>query len=86
MKVLIPTPLHAYTRGRDAVEACGSSLTELLDDLDLRHPGLRFRIVDEQERVRPHVRFFVNGEMVRSLDHTLGDGDAVQIVCALSGG
>ena len=86
MQVLIPSPLHAYTKGKPEVQAQGASLAELLADLDARFPGLRFRIVDEQDRVRTHVRFFVNGELVRSLDHALSPRDAVQIVCALSGG
>jgi hypothetical protein len=55
-------------------------------DLDRRYPGLRFRVIDEQDRMRPHVRFFVNGEAVRDMARPLVAGDAVQIVQALSGG
>jgi len=85
MKVLIPSPLHDYT-GAAEVEAEGSTLDELLRDLDRRHPGLRFRIVDEQDRMRPHVRFFVDGEQVFDLRRRLAPGESVQIVQALSGG
>lgn len=85
MKVLIPSPLRSYT-GASEVDAEGSTLGEVLADLDRRHPGLRFRIVDEQERLRPHVRFFVNGDQVFGLDRRLRPGDSVQIVQALSGG
>jgi sulfur-carrier protein len=85
VKVLIPSPLRSYT-GAAEVDAAGSTLGELLTDLDRRHPGIRFRIVDEQEHLRPHVRFFVNGEQVFGLDCRLGTGDSVQIVQALSGG
>ena len=60
MKVLVPSPLRSYT-GASEVDAQGATLAEVLADLDRRHPGLRFRIVDEQDRMRPHVRFFVNG-------------------------
>ena len=85
MKVLIPSPLLSYTKESE-VEASGATLAELLADLDRRYPGLRFRIVDEQDRMRPHVRFFVNGEQTFDLSRPLGPGDAVQIVQALSGG
>jgi molybdopterin converting factor small subunit len=85
MKVLIPGPLLSYTKKRE-VEAQGATLGALLLDLDRHYPGLRFRVVDEQERMRRHVRFFVNGTQVMALDHALAPGDAVQIVQALSGG
>jgi hypothetical protein len=60
MKVLIPTPLRSYTNAHE-VKASGRSLVELLTNLDQRYPGLRFRIIDEQDRMRAHMRFFVNG-------------------------
>ena len=85
MKVLIPTPLRSYTTA-DLVEARGATLAELLADLDRRYPGIRFRMIDEQDRMRPHVRFFVNGEQVFDLARPLAAGDEVQIVQALSGG
>ena len=85
MKVLIPSPLRSYT-GAAEVEAEGSTLGEVLADLDRRHPGLRFRIVDEQDRMRPHVRFFVDGVQVLDLGRRLAAGESVQIVQALSGG
>jgi molybdopterin converting factor small subunit len=85
MMVLIPSPLHAYT-GKAEVEAEGATLDALLRDLDRRFPGLRFRIVDEQDRMRPHVRFFVDGEQVFDLETRLEAGQSVQLVQALSGG
>lgn len=85
MNVLIPSPLRSYT-GASEVEAEGASMAELLADLDRRYPGLRFRIVDEQNRMRRHMRFFVNGEQTFDMDHPLGPGDSVAIVQALSGG
>jgi molybdopterin converting factor small subunit len=85
MKVLIPTPLLSYTRVKE-VEAAGASLTELLADLDRQYPGLRFRVIDEQDRMRPHMRFFVNGDQVLDMAHPLQPTDEVQIVQALSGG
>jgi sulfur-carrier protein len=85
MKILIPGPLRSYTRKRE-VEATGATLAALLADLDRQYPGLRFRMVDEQDRLRPHVRCFVNGEQVIDLSRALAPGDALQIVQALSGG
>lgn len=85
MKVLIPTPLLSYTSVKE-VEAEGATLAELVLDLERRFPGIRFRIIDEQDRMRPHIRFFVNGEQVFELSQPLREGDGVQIVQALSGG
>lgn len=85
MKVRIASPLHSYTGERD-VEARGASVAELLADLESQFPGIRFRIVDELGRVRPHMKIFVNRESVRGLDTPLAPGDDVQILQALSGG
>ena len=85
MKVLIPTPLRSYTRERE-VEAGGASVAEMLSELDRRYPGFRFRMIDEQDRFRPHIRLFVNGEQVFDLHRPLHRSDAIQIVQALSGG
>jgi len=85
MKVLIPSPLRSYTGARE-VEAAGATLAELLGDLERRYPGLRFRVIDEQDRMRPHIRFFVNGEQVFDLARSLRPADSVQVVQALSGG
>jgi molybdopterin converting factor small subunit len=85
VKVLIPSPLLSYTN-RQWVEGDGTTLAELLADLDRQYPGLRFRVIDEQDRMRGHMRFFVNGEQTFDLQHPLRATDAVQLVQALSGG
>jgi molybdopterin synthase sulfur carrier subunit len=85
VRVLIPSPLVSYTGERE-VEAHGATLALLLTDLDRSYPGFRFRVVDEQDHLRPHVRFFVNGEQVFDLAHALRPTDEVQLVQALSGG
>jgi len=85
MRVLIPSPLRSYTKERE-VEAAGSTLDELLADLDRQYPGIRFRMIDEQDQIRAHMRFFVNGAQVFDMAHALRASDAVQIVQALSGG
>lgn len=86
MKVLIPTPLRSYTQQQAAVEAVGTTLAQLLMDLDRRYPGIRFRMIDEQGRIRQHIRIFVNREQVHALATRLDDTDEVQILQALSGG
>ena len=86
MKVHIPSPLHSYTGGISTVEGRGASIAEMLRDLDGRYPGIRFRIVDEQDGVRPHIRFFVGGEMAPSIGARIGPDQDVHIICALSGG
>jgi molybdopterin converting factor small subunit len=85
MVVMIPTPLRSYTGGASAVEGSGASLAAVLESLDRRYPGIRFRVVDEQDRVRPHIKLFVGRELADSLDAPV-DGDDVHIICALSGG
>ena len=86
MNVLIPSPLRSYTSERSSVEATGATLAALLDDLDSRYPGIRFRMIDEQDGIRQHVRIFINGEQVRALDMPLRASDEIIILQALTGG
>lgn len=85
VKVLIPGALRSYT-GQLHLQANGDSLDALFADLDRRYPGLRFRVVDEQDQLRPNMRIFVNGIGVRDLQHALQAEDFVAVVLALSGG
>lgn len=86
MKVRVPTPLRSYTGAEANVVADGDTLSEVLDDLDRRYPGMRFRIVDEQDQLRQHMSIFVRGERTRDLAMRLDDVDEVVIMQALSGG
>lgn len=85
MKVLIPSALHSYTGGSKA-EADGATLAAALADLERRYPGIRFRMIDEQSRIRRHIRFFVGSVQVVDLAHPLSPDDELIIVQALSGG
>lgn len=85
MKVLVPGALRSYTRALN-VEADGDTLEAVFDDLERRYPGLRFRVVDEQNQLRANMRVFVNGLGVRDLGHPLKPDDFVAVVLALSGG
>jgi len=86
MRVLIPGPLRSYTEGASRVEGQGSTVDELLTSLDERFPGLRFRIIDEQGRVRKHIKIFVDREQQATLERALQGAEEIQIICALSGG
>ena len=85
MKVLIPSAMRSYTE-KSEVEASGATLAAVLVDLDHQYPGIRFRMIDEQGRIRRHIRIFVNGAQVRDLSQPLRATDEVVIVQALSGG
>lgn len=86
MKVRIPTPLRSYTGQQSVVEADGSTVEDVLADLDRRFPGVRFRMVDEQGRLRQHMKVFVNEDSVRDLSTPVAATDEVTIMQALSGG
>nr|WP_246448282.1 MoaD/ThiS family protein [Novosphingobium flavum] len=82
---MIPSALESYT-GKSEVDAEGENLGELFAALDRRFPGIRFRVIDEQDRLRRHMRCFVNGEQVFDLAQPLSAHDEVIIIQALSGG
>ena len=86
MNVAIPSQLRDYTGGHAQVEARGATLAELLADLERRYPGMRFRMIDEQDAIRRHIKIFVNQEHARDLGAALAANDEVTIVGALSGG
>lgn len=86
VQVLIPSQLIAYTEGATRVEAAGATVDAVLDDLDRRFPGLKFRVVDEQDRVRRHVRLFVGRDETRDVARPLAPQDELMIFGALSGG
>jgi len=86
MIVHVGSILHAYTEGRSSVQAEGRSLRAILEHLDRNYPGLRFRVIDEQDRIRPHIKIFVGDSPVAQLGTRVGAGDEVHILAALSGG
>ena len=86
MIVLLPSPLIEYTAGRREVAAAGGTLDALLRDLDRQYPGIRFRMIDEQGRVRPHIKLFIDAEMERDLHADVSRAKELLIIAALSGG
>jgi len=85
-RVLIASPLRSYTGGAAEVQGYGETVGDVVRNLDLEYPGIRFRMIDEQDRIRPHIKFAVGTTFVWSLDSPVADGDDVHIVAALSGG
>jgi sulfur-carrier protein len=88
IEVRIPTILRTYTGGAKQVGGAGSTLDELLADLEAKHPGLRDRLVDDGG-LRRFVNVYLNDEDVRflsGLDTPVKDGDTVTVLPAVAGG
>ena len=88
VSVRIPTILRTYTDGEKAVTGDGSSLAELIDDLESRHPGLKDRLIEGSD-LRRFVNVYVNDEDVRfsgGLQAPTADGDVVVVLPAVAGG
>lgn len=86
MKVYIPTPLRSYTASQSEVEASGGTLEAITRDLDRQFPGIRFRMIDEQDQIRPHIKVFLNRDQVFALKTPVSATDEVAIIQAFSGG
>jgi molybdopterin converting factor small subunit len=86
MIVHVGSVLHEYTGGRADVEARGATVAAVFDDLERNFPGLRFRVIDEQDRIRPHMRLFLGNEPVADLARKVGARDELYVLGALSGG
>jgi sulfur-carrier protein len=82
--VFIPTQLRNYTRGATQVPANGTTVDDALRDIDQRYPGIRFRVIDEQNRIREHVRIFADGD--RALTTTTPVKSELHVFGALTGG
>jgi len=86
VRVVLPSLLDSYTEARRELELEATTLAEAFAALEARFPGLRFRLVDEQGRLRRHINAFVGGQLVRDLQTPLAAGQTLQLVGALSGG
>lgn len=84
--VNVASPLRSYTHGAASVTASGSTIAEVLASLEKQFPGIRFRMIDEQNRIRQHIRLFVNSNTVTDLSAPIADHDVLHLICALSGG
>lgn len=89
IKVRIPQPLQKLTQGKELVEASGTDIKSLINDLDKNYPGIKDRVCDESGKIRRFINIYVNEEDVRFLqgDATaLAEGDEVSIIPAIAGG
>lgn len=86
ISVFVPSQLASYTGGVTRVQASGGTVGAVLDDLDRAYPGLKFRVIDEQDRVRRHMRIFVGPVETRDVARPIADGEELLIFGALSGG
>jgi molybdopterin converting factor small subunit len=84
--VRIASPLRSYTGGASSVSAHGVTVAELLADLERRFPGMRFRMIDEQDGIRPHIRLFAGTREIHDLGARMDGERILHVICALSGG
>jgi len=86
MRVWFSTHLRAYTGGAETEVDSAPTVGAVVDELERRYPGLKFRIIDEQDRIREHIAIFKNTDQVRQLGEPIGENDRLRIIGALSGG
>ncbi|MFB3883388.1 MAG: MoaD/ThiS family protein [Armatimonadota bacterium] len=89
VRVRIPSPLQSLTDNQPEVAADGSTLAELLANLDAKFSGIGKRLYDDEGKLRRFVNVYVNDEDIRFLqgeDTPLREGDEVSIVPAIAGG
>ena len=93
VRVRVPTPLRSYTDAAEVSVAVPvlapevpATLGGVLAALDVAYPGIRFRMIDEQGNVRPHIKLFIDAALARDLQAPLPARSVVMIVAALSGG
>ncbi len=87
--VRIPVPLRRFTNGAGEVSAAGTTVSEIIVDLDRNYPGMRDRLCEKDGKIRRFVNIYVNDEDIRfmkSLETGVKDGDELSIVPAIAGG
>jgi len=78
--------LRSYTDNQKYIEISGKTLFEVLDNLNLRYEGIKFRFIDENNEIRPHMRIYVNSILIENMDIKVNENDDIFITQALSGG
>ena len=86
MNIKIPSLLLAYTHGIKNLDIPGNTVEEVLDNLDLQFPGIKFRFINEQDQIRTHMKLFINSHQIKDIFKLVEDGDELFVVQALSGG
>jgi len=88
-QVRIPVQLRALTNGEEVVSVSGSSVLEIIEDIERKYPGVKDRICEADGRVRRFVNIFVNEEDIRFMDNlqtAISDKDELSIIPAIAGG
>jgi molybdopterin synthase sulfur carrier subunit len=89
VEVRVPPVLRKFTTGQNPIRGEGSTVAELLDNLDVNYQGLRTEIVGSDGSVHRFINIYRNGEDIRYLDRlntSLQPGDVVSILPAVAGG
>ncbi len=87
--VTLPSALREYAKGQESVDIPAATLADVIARLAADFPGLGYRILDDQGRLRRFVNAYVNDELVLHLeprDVRLRDGDSVHILPSVAGG
>jgi molybdopterin converting factor small subunit len=88
-RILIPTPLRPYTDKKEAVEAEGATVGDLLADLTKKHAGLKNHLFNDQGKLRSFVNIYLNDEDIRYLQKEqtpVSSGDTISIIPSVAGG
>jgi len=89
VSVRVPTILRTYTGGESEVNASGTTLAEVLDDLDTNYSGIKARVLDDEGNLRRFVNVYVGNDDVRFLDNLATptpDGTQISVIPAVAGG
>ena len=89
IKISIPTSMRRLTNNQAEVEAIGSTVEELFNNLNKQYPGMKEQVYDENRKLRRFINVYVNDEDIRFLDGdetVLKDGDIISIIPAIAGG
>jgi molybdopterin synthase sulfur carrier subunit len=89
VSVRVPTILRTYTSGESEVSASGTTLSEVIDDLDTNYSGIKGRILDDNGELRRFVNVYVGNDDVRFLDNLATptpDGTQISVIPAVAGG
>jgi molybdopterin converting factor small subunit len=81
--------LRPTVGGERVLAAEGSTLRELIENIDRRHPGFAGQLLERDGEQRRFVNIYVNDEDVRyihGLDTPVAEGDIVSILPAVAGG
>lgn len=87
--VRIPSPLRRYTNSQSKVQASGTTVQELINNLEAEYPGVKSRLCDDSGQIKRYVNVFVNGDEIRTLqgpETPVAATDEISIVPAMAGG